>query len=79
MIIFWSEKNQTIFRPSKVPTITIFRESDFYCNSLKLPHKHHHRGGEATCPSSGVDLMIPHRPSVGVRRLNHFNRFNYLR
>ncbi len=33
MIDFWPEKKiRTIFRPSRVPAI--FRESDFYLNSL---------------------------------------------
>jgi hypothetical protein len=27
----------------------------------KSPNKHNHHGGEATCPSSGVDLMSPCR------------------
>jgi hypothetical protein len=25
----------------------------------KQHHKHHHHGGEAACPSRGVDLMNP--------------------
>jgi len=32
----------------------------------KSPNKNHHHGGGATRPSSGVDLMNPHRPRGGV-------------
>jgi hypothetical protein len=33
--------------------------------TTQTTNKHHHHGDGAACPSSGVDLMIPHRLSVG--------------
>ncbi len=36
------------------------------------PCKHHHHGGRAACPSSGVDLMNPHHQRGGRPCAYHF-------